>query len=92
MGESIIKSGTNLGFPVDPLKISLPADSIICGFGAPDEYGDRMKYFLRNFDIKQLSDVPKPAGDITAVLVTIRNGAVYYCAESTKGQWICTTK
>ena len=94
MGDSIIKTGTNLGFPVDPLKISLPVDGtcFVGEFGQPGADGIKpMKYFGQN-DKPTLADIPKPAGDIVSVAVTLMQGASYYCAESTKGQWICTTR
>lgn len=93
MGESIIKSGTNLGFPVDPLKISLPVDGT-CFVGEFSNKADgiiQLKWFYQNSKLT-LADIPKPSGDITAVLVAVDKGAQYYCAESTKGQWICTTR
>ena len=94
MEEAIIKSGTSLGFPVDPLNITLPVDGtcFVGEFGQPGADGIRpLKWFYQNSKLT-LADIPKPAGDITKVAVTTGKGAFYYCAESTKGQWICTTK
>ena len=93
MGDSIIKSGTNLRFPIDPLKISLPVDGS-CFVGEFSHNADgiiQLKWFYQNSK-PTLADIPKPAGDITAVIVAVDKGAQYYCAESTKGQWICTTR